>query len=130
MSYFCLIISELRLPLSTLTRTRNRPCCVCWFLWRVCLLNRDTCQMLGPAMTIGCSINRITIYFIFQTRAHLRLKGVIMNNYTRTTGINQDCPGMYGSPVNKSLRTQPKSFIQQSFFNCLSAELCIRCWRF
>ena len=69
-------------------------------------------------MTMGCPVNRVTIYFIFQTRALWRLKGVIIHKDARTTGVNQDCPGAHSSSVNTPLRTEP----QQPLFKGLRAE--------
>lgn len=73
-------------------------------------------------MTMRCPVNRVTIYFIFQTRALWRLKGVIIHKDARTTGVNQDCPGAHSSPVNTPLRTEPHPLLQQPLFKGLCAE--------
>ena len=63
-----------------------------------------------------------TVYFTFQTRAPLRLKGVIIYKDARTPSVNQACPRAHGSPVNTPFRIQPETLLQQSLFKGLRAK--------
>lgn len=49
-------------------------------------------QSILLANGLSC-LSRMTIKFMIQSGALLKVKGDSINNYIKTAGINRDCPG-------------------------------------